>query len=61
MERHGGTNAFKTVESTNAILKEWNVTIRATRPAYEGYGDRYLDFESEEDATLFFLKEAQYE
>lgn len=56
MERNWD-RSFDTPEKINAFLEPLGATFRATKSQRDNWGDRYLDFESEEAALIFMLRE----
>jgi hypothetical protein len=56
MREHGHTRGHG-MDHMQEILKPYNATLRVGEPKPgREFGDRFLDFETESDAALFFLK-----
>lgn len=56
MDDHGGRKIFDTPEAINTIMRPYGCTFRTTLGQKEQWGDRYLDFEKDDDAVMFMLR-----
>lgn len=56
MDDHGGQYQFDKTEQINTIMHPYGCTFRTTRGEKDQWGDRYLDFEKDDDAVMFLLR-----